>query len=351
MVTKKTLTKKLKGQVIDDFIDLQKERDALRKQLDAAAKRPASAMRETQAVETQAVASTEGLTPGDVVQSVTQAGLQMQTAFDSINAEYLDVVKQLDLARTALQVEQKRISDLHGTEVLARSNEQLLTDYDTKRTEIQGALADLRDEIEEQRTDWQAEQLEFADDQVKQRQREEDEFQFNLRVRRRNEADRYEQQRQEAVRDFENMINARTAALDARETGIQECENELIELRAFRVTADDVTAAAVVKAEAIVRNSLKRQHEHAVELLSKDAEAANALAKAEIDTLRTQLTQSQAQVQTLEAKVEKANALVAEISKAGLDSASGQATLTKLQELGVGGMFAAGGDNGSRKRS
>jgi len=116
-----------------------------------------------------------------------------------------------------------------------------------------------------------------------------------------------------------------------REVAIKNQEMEHAELRKQVGEFDARLKAEVAKAEAVVANSLKKEHAHQVELLKRDAESQGLLCTQKIAAQESVIQGLHAQIKDLQAQLAAARTDAKEVATQALQSASGRQVADALQ--------------------
>lgn len=228
----------------------------------------------------------------------------------------------LEDVKKVVALTQQDLENLHGKDALLRSIEELQVTHDTLTAELEAARQNAQLEFE-------AEQTAVA------RQNEESVAVY---------AHQLNKDKLAAQAKLEAEIHAATTAERDRKEGLEKiwvAREELLrksekELADLRIAVESFPAqlkAETEKAASIAGNSVKRDFSHQLEMLQKDNAAAQVLSNLRVQTLTEQNTQLATQLAAANARVEAANAKVAEIATKALDSASGQRTLTEMQNF------------------
>ena len=228
----------------------------------------------------------------------------------------------LEDVKKVVALTQADLETLHGKDALLRSIEEIQVARDEMNAQLERDREALVAEFELEKANYKRQSDENA---------AQSDFQLNqqkLAAQATFEAERHqtlvqERDRKEAV---ERGFAARDAELKARET-------ELATLRTQVAAFPQQLKTEVAAAAGAAGSAVKRDLEHQMEMLQKDAAGAQVLANLRVATLTEQVAALQQQVTAANARVEAANAKVAEIATKALDSASGQRTLTEMQQF------------------
>jgi hypothetical protein len=282
------------------------------------------------------------------VTAVTAAGLSVQKSLAEVSAELQAKLLELAGLDDAISIREAELEDLHGKEVVAAALDQLLVKYETQK-------ADLNKQITELRAAWEQEQrahtqsvAERDADTTKYQQRAEDAYQYTTSQRHKAAEDAWtEEQRRKHIAEEERAAQLMKSWTD-REAVLKTRENELVELKA-KVDAFPVELKkAEDRTAAIVGNTMKKDHQHELELLKRDAASDKAMLTAQVATAQAQAAQAQVTIADLQAKLADAYAKNSEIATKALEAASGRQALLEVQSTMQRGGEANGPSKGGR---
>lgn len=255
-----------------------------------------------------------------VVKEMGDLQVQVQQSLAGLSASLTGKVQKLEEVDQAISLREQRLKELFQIESeavslddLRQQKEQEVLDADRKRTE--------RDNL------WVEQEVERS----KKWKREDEERAYATKVQRERALAEHQSlidqhQRDEIVRqnEFNRVLADRENAMKARET-------ELDELRKTVAGIDARVKADVTRAEAILTNVLKKQHEHEVQLLRKDTDTAQVIHTAEITSLKASIATLQDQVKDLNVQLLSARADAKEVAQEALKGASQRQVADALQ--------------------
>jgi uncharacterized coiled-coil protein SlyX len=118
-----------------------------------------------------------------------------------------------------------------------------------------------------------------------------------------------------------------------REENLKKQENEITELRAQVTAFPAKIDSEVKKAEAIVGSSVKRDYEHKLSLLQKDADTAKLVADNTIKGLNDRLANQDMVIGQLQGRINDADKRVTDIATKALEAAASTKSLADVQNL------------------
>ena len=273
------------------------------------------------------------MTVEGVVQHISSLGLDVSKALGGLSEQLREEVGRLAAVREAVEIETRELERLHKLDVAATALDQLVQDYSKKEQELE-------QEIELQRSAWEAESREAERERKaqeeslkKQRQREIDDYEYKKGLERKKAQDKYkeelrvqERKNQDKQKSLEKGWQQREAALKQREEELARLTKESQEFPA-RLQKEVERAAA----EASRQVEARLQQESLI--LRKDAESEKRLAELRVKTIM--VSQQAAQIVSLEKQLNEAKRQVQEIAVKAIEGASGARALTHVNEIAI----------------
>jgi hypothetical protein len=274
---------------------------------------------------TEAQATLEAVKDLDLTTVIGEVGnlqVTVQNSLASLSALLTGKIQQVETIDTAIDLKQDRLQELFGIENEAISIDDL-------RAQREEELRDWQKKKQERDTQW----TEELSDREKFRKREADEYLYTTKQTQKRIKDEFDseiarQKREEQIR--QEMLQREWAV---REEAIANREDEVAELQTKVSEFDNRLKTEVSKAEAIVGNTLKRQHEHELALLKKDAETAQKMSHAHVQMQQTTINSLQDQIRELQVQLIAARSDAREVASQALQSASGRQVVEALQRV------------------
>lgn len=269
---------------------------------------------------TKVLDSVQELDLPTVVNEMGNLQLQVQQSLSTLGAALTSKVQKLGEVDQAIALKEQRLKELFQIEAAAVSLDDLRQEHEQETEEYEktreATLQSWTEEQTERAKKWKREADDYAYTTKTQRDRDLAEYQAEVAAHRRDEALR--------LTEFNRTMAEREAAMKAR-------ENEVEELRKTVAGIDAKVKTEVTRAEAILSNSLKRQHEHELQLLQKDSATAQTIHTSEIAALKATIAGLQEQVRDLQVQLVAARADAKEVAQEALKSASGRQVADALQ--------------------
>jgi hypothetical protein len=263
-------------------------------------------------VEVQATLdAVKNLDTARVVSEVNNLQVTLQSTLADVSASITSKIQQISTIDEAIALKNARLKELFGIEAEA----VLLDDLKAQREQEK---LDAAKESDERRLSLQEEEAAYA----KRRQREEEEWKYAFALRKQ----RAEEQLKAEIDDNIRNEKARQLVLDKewgeREKALAAKEAEFAELKKQVEGFDARLKTELSKAEAILTNALKRQHEHEKALLQKDAESAKAVCEMRCASLEGRNKLQQEQIEDLKHQVVAARQDSKDVATAALSAQS-----------------------------
>jgi colicin import membrane protein len=267
------------------------------------------------------------------VTAVTTAGLSVQKSLAEVSAELQAKLVELSQVADAITIKKAELVELHDKEIVGAALDQLLVKYETQKADLNKNIAEARTLWDqEQRLHMQAIAERDAIDE-KAHQRAEDAYSYTTAQRHKAVEDAWnEEQRRKHIAEEERATqltkswNDRELALKARETELADLKVKVDGFPVELKKAEDRTAA-------IVGNTMKKDHQHELELLKRDSASEKALLAAQVATATAAATAAATQITDLQAKLAEANNKITEIATKALDAASGRQALMEVTNM------------------
>ncbi|MDF1667642.1 MAG: hypothetical protein P1V97_38245, partial [Planctomycetota bacterium] len=282
-----------------------------------------------------------------IVQSAGALKLGLNRALDDISQKMLDESGKLASIEQAIEIEEKRLEELHDIQVAAETLQNLLAEHDaakesfeeliaSRKEEVEASLKDACDkcaehirleleQFEDQTTQkaalWEKEQKlheesvkERDAELAKQRTREEEEYNYKLTQARMKDKDSYEARQAELEEELLSRKQKLEHEFSAREEAIKAHENELAKLREQAQNFPEQLKAAVAHAEKETIAEVKREAKVAADLNAQKAESEQELLQFKVSTLESKIGEQQNRILELTQQLDVATAKVQDIA-------------------------------------
>lgn len=242
---------------------------------------------------------------GDFLKSLSVFG-------DAINTEYNQFIK----LQNAIEVEQQHLNDLYAIKdnantlsavIIAHEKEinTFTLDMKTKEIEWENKLAELENEYKTKKIELE-----------KQRKREEDEFTYTLTQKRRVDTDKYEQQKQELLRE----LSQKAQDIEIREKSIAHKEQEFIELQSKVINLESDIQTKIKTAESEPTKALQQEFKYTQALKEEQAKRNIELLQQKIESLQQKITEQDAVAINLNTQLQTAQEQSQKIAHKALET-------------------------------
>lgn len=283
------------------------------------------ARKSTKADEANATAildAVKGLKPEDVVNQVGELQMKLQGTLAGLSAAIAGKVEQMQKVDEAILLKNHELKDLHDIDAVATTIENMVQ----QQQEHQEGW---EKQTEAQRSVWKEEQNE----RMKRWQREQEEREYDLQQLLKKKRDDIEIQVSQAKRSEVIRQEDLDRSWEEREAELADKEKVVETLQAKVDSIDDLVKQEVGKAEGMVSSKLKRNYEHQIELMQKDAVSDTRLQQAEIESLKHSIGDLRKENLTLQSQLTSARTDAKEVTEKALESASGRQVTQALQKV------------------
>ena len=289
----------------------------------------------TRAREAEIRQSVQGISVDGVVQKLSGIGLEVSKALSDLSEKLVQEVDQLAAVREAVTLETKELERLHKIDVAATALDQLIQDYRTQQSQLEGEIAAQRAAWEREEEERAAREKELEDGLKKQRLRETEEYEYKKTIERKKAQDKYD----EDMRLLEKKNKERQEALEKdwrqRETAIKQNEEEWARLRKEVDEFPVRLKREVDKAAADAARSAQESVEREIVLIKKDADAEKRMAALQIQSLENAVARQSAEIEILHKQLDEAKRQVQDIAVKAIEGASGAKALSHVNQIAI----------------
>lgn len=273
------------------------------------------------ATETQATLdAVKGLDLTTVIGEIGTLQVEVQNTLAGLGASLSSKIQQMKDVDAAIQLKQGRLAELCEIE-----NEAITID-------------DLRAQRDLEAQEWQRRKQErdtqYADEMAqrdKVRKREADEHVYTTRLNQQRVKDEFDAEIARLKRDEEIRAEALRRDWDLREAELASKEEEVENLTLQVAGFDAKLKAEVARAEGVLSNTLKRQYEHEIDLLKRDALNQQRVSEVQAEMQEQTIEGLREQIVDLGKQLAAARNDAREVATQALQSASGRQVVEALQ--------------------
>jgi hypothetical protein len=292
------------------------------------------------------VESASNLDSNNVIRLMADLKIEISNHLDNLAEQLAAKRKNLQEVQEAIQIENRRLSELHDIEIAADTLSLLIRKHEEKTHVFDEELAERRkvftEEMEKTKSEWEKKQLEHKEtvreqeaNVKKDREREQEEYEYELKLSRKRDEDAYKAQQAALQKSLAEQKAAQEKLLSEREAAIAAREKELVELRAqvdsFPVKLAEAERLAKEKATA----QAKDQARITAEFKAKEYEGVSELFKQRIQTMENTIKEQSERIASLTVELADSNNKVREIAVRAIEGASGAKALSTVNEIAL----------------
>jgi len=292
----------------------------------------------------EAVQTAESLTADGVAKEINNLKIDIGKLLTQI-ADGLDgEVNKFAAIQQAIAAKEREIQELYEIEKTAATLAALIEAQNVKRTEFDAEMTrkkeDLKDEIEETRSEWLKEKEEHEaavkerDSAEKKRQtREKEEFDYTFKREQQLAKDRFEYENAKLDKDIKTKREQADRELKMREQAIAEREEELAELRKRAAAFPKELETAVTKAVKETSDRITADAKSREELSKKEFEGDRNVLKTRVEALDKTVKEQNEYIAKISQQLESAYQKVQDIAVKTVEGASDAKSLANLQQF------------------
>jgi chromosome segregation ATPase len=257
------------------------------------------------------LAAVKELDPAKVVTDVGNLQLSVQSTLSNLSASITNKMAQVNTIDDAIRLKEERLQELYGIEKEAVT-------LDDMKAQVEAERAQAEIEREERDARWSEETAE----RQKQSKRALEDWSYEFEQKKKRLQEEFDAEVARNRRGEQVRAEALVKQWEEREAALKMREQEMADLKKMVEGFDARLKAEIAKAEAVVGNTMKRQHEYETALLKKDSDAALKLSEAQIGSLNSSIANLNKQVVELNAQLVSARNDAKDIASSALQSSS-----------------------------
>ncbi len=295
--------------------------------------------------ETRVRTSVAGLTVEKTIQSISNMGLEISRGLNQVSEVLTQKLAELQDVSDAVDIQSNELTRLHKLDVAASSLDSLVADYHKQQIDFEADMVGRKLTWAKEEADHARFLRERNEEAEKARKRESSDYEYAKAQERKFAQAAFEEELNKLSKSANEKQEVLAKQWLAREEVLKARENELTDLRQQVSAFPDALKKEVSKAEAIITNTMTRNHSTEMTLLKKDMETTSRLASQEIAGLKIALEKQVEQTNSLQAQLAAEKQVSQSVVLKALDSASDQRALREVTN------FASGRDsNASAKK-
>lgn len=271
------------------------------------------------------------VTVENAVQKVTTAGFEIQKSLSAVSSELMTKIEELTQIEEAIKLKKAEMEELHGKDLVAMELDAILTNYETKKAELETAINTSREEWSEEQKRHTLAIVERDANLLKSRTREEQEYAYNQAQKKQADSDAWDNMIKRRNNEETERMAQLSKSWSERENALKAREQELADLKAKVEAFPAQLEKEAEKRASIVSNVLKKDHGHEIELLKKDSASNTQLLTAQLANSEAINVRQQNEIVDLKAKLTEAYTKITEVAAKATEAASGQQALAAVQ--------------------
>lgn len=293
--------------------------------------------------EKQIVKNANQLSMEKIIKGLAEIKLEIGSSLEGLEEKLISQYKKLVELEQAIEIETKRLNEVHEITINADSLAALLMAQKEQKekfeTEVEKEKIDFETEMNGKKAQWKKEQETFEtarkerETQLKkEKQREEDEYAYNLKMTRKKEKDAYEAQKAAQEKELAEKKSAVEKDLKERDAVITGKEKEYEELKTKVEAFSKELEKAVKDTEKTVIEKLEIKYKHGATLAAKEIEGERKLYKQTIEALENKIKDQEVQIRQLTQKINESGRQVQDIAIKAIESSSHQKVISMNYE-------------------
>jgi len=250
---------------------------------------------------------------------------------EKMNAE-VGILRSL---KEAVALESKDLDRLHGIDIAATSIDQLVADYQERKTSFEADLLNVRQEWAQEAEEKKQQEAEYTEALKKSRAREIEDYEYKKSLERKKLQDRFEEecrlkekQNRETQENLEKSWKEREDTLKGREEELAALKKEVEQFQG-RLIAECAKASKEATREA------EAKYNQEMERLKRDLLVEKQIGELKLRQQQESLANQQAQMSSLQTQLDEAKRQVQDIAVKAIEGASGAKALSQINQIAI----------------
>ena len=283
----------------------------------------------------ETVKAAQGYSNEKIIKSLADIKLEMAKSFEQLETLLSTEAKNLFTIQEAIEIENKRLEEIHEIRANADSLAALLlaqkekkaefeVDFNRKRQLLDLEILETKEQWKKETDIFEASFHETKSNAQKQWKREEEEYKYKISLERKKDSDAYAQQKADLERELAEQKNTFDKQFIEREQAIKQQENELQDLRLKVENFPIVLQKSIADAQKNAVEKIELNHKYQTELKAKEVEGKLKLYEQMIAQFETKILEKDNLITQLTEKANQAGAQVQDIAVKAIEGASSQ---------------------------
>lgn len=285
--------------------------------------------------EAEVRAAVSEITVEIISKKMSELNIEISRTLSGLSEKMTQEVQLLCSLKEAVAIESKEIQRLHGIDVTATGIDQMLTDYRQKKSQCEGELAQLHQELVEQKEKREQEEIEYNEVLKKNRSREQEDYEYKKKLERKKIQDSFDEECRLKEKQNDEMQEQLEKSWKEKESLFKHQEEEFLSLKKeteqfpSRLTAECAKVAKEVAKEAEAKSIQE------IERLKRDLIVEKQIAELKIKQLQELLATAHGQIGTLQSQLDDAKRQVQDIAVKAIEGASGAKALNHINQIAI----------------
>lgn len=289
----------------------------------------------SQIQEAEVRAAVSEITVEVIAKKLSDLNVEISRTLSNLSEKMNGEVGLLRSLKEAVALESKELHRLHRIDIAATGIDQLVTDYQEKKSSFEKDLLNARQEWEKETEEKKQQETEYAETLKKTRSRETEDYEYKKALERKKLQDRFdeecrlkEKQNREAQENLEKTWKERETVLKGREEELATLKREVEQFQG-RLATECAKAAKEATKEA------EAKYNQEIERLKRDLLVEKQIGELKLKQQQESLANQQTQMGSLQAQLDEAKRQVQDIAVKAIEGASGAKALSQINQIAM----------------
>jgi hypothetical protein len=271
--------------------------------------------------EEEIIKRTESYSPDSLENNISDLRKKIQNSLEETREQLVGESAKLEELRQAISVETKKLEEIYNIKLAADTLKIMIADYEIKEKEFNdrkiGGEKTLREEIENQRKEWE---------------RENEEYSYNLKLSRKKESDDYRIAKEKEKLEWQKEVSDKELDLKEREENIKKQEVDILSLRKQADDFPKKLEAEINYAKKKKEENLTRDFSYEKELMKQKWLAEKGILEVKINNLENIIKSHEEEAKSLKISLTDANKQAQALAARVVEGISSVNNLKHLKE-------------------
>lgn len=270
-----------------------------------------------------------------IAKKLSELNVEISKTLANLSEKMSAEVNTLHSLQTAVSLETKELSRLHGIDVAATSLDQLISDYKTQKESLEQGILSTRQEWAKEKAEQEQKEIEDLALLKKNRLRENEEYLYKTTLERKKLQDKFEEEfslKEKQNREQQELLEK---SWKERETLLKLQEQEFLNLKKEVEQFPSQLNAERAKAIKETTREITDKYTQEITSLKRDLEVEKQIAELKIKQLQDSIASQQSQMLLLQTQLEEAKKQVQDIAVKAIEGASGARALSHINQIAM----------------